>query len=720
MPCEFNSSNVGITLNNFIPIYPTGSDAGIVHINMVGVENPNSYSSRNNTTHRTIGTFVLDGESVPKDYPPAAMTANTTNITGQAYGNGTYVARTSSIHGSQDPNRAFDSNLNPFNSWNSVFGTYASGTGVYSSSNTTWVDGSNVSGEWLDLETPQGLVVRRYMVRAWPTVGQGNLRSPNIFTLAGSTNGSNYTRIDTRSNVDYVDTAGWSNTFTIPSNSNRYTRHRIITHRVGNTGANAFRDGCQINELVYTGLVAPQTNSTLTTQTIDPTSPVNAFDYNSNTLVRTGNQYDQSTRAYQGTTFSTIDGSNMTGDWVQLQTAEPIILQNYTLVGDGNSNAVPNTFTLAASSNGTTYTRIHTQSNINWSAPWSFTFSNSNVPTSNSYNYYRVITHTIGDGGGSGRSGIAEMRLTGYSNVGAVGNLGEWFNIPPVAMTGDTTNITGQSAGNGTYQISASVSAITYEMFDKAGSTYTSGDLFTSNTGWYNGSTTTPVLISNTTSNMSGEWIQINTPCPVVVAQLDLTAAAPTTECPNTFSLVARNTGGAFTHIFTQSNIDNWASGGSWTRSLVASGGALPQSRNQAAFPTNYYQNWRLIIHRVGNAGQTSGRLRFNLSEMNLRGYASNVMYDAPPSGMTAATTTFSNAFVGNGAYTATSSPNIVSTTDRTVLTRLGQSNLNAEVVSTDRRLFDRPITLHLTSPTGLNLSSLCNWSAELSIRELD
>jgi hypothetical protein len=50
----------------------------------------------------------------------------------------------------------------------------------------------------------------------------------------------------------------------------------------------------------------------------------------------------------------------------------------------------------------------------------------------------------------------------------------------------------------------------------------------------------------------------------------------------------------------------------------------------------------------------------------------------------------------------------------------LGQSNMNAEVVSTDRRLFDRPITLHLTSPTGLNLSSLSNWSAELSIRELD
>jgi hypothetical protein len=262
MPCEFTSSNIGVSLINFIPTYPSGLNDGIIRVNMVGVENPNSYTSRTNTTHRTIGTFVLSGESVPKDYPPVGMSANTTNITGQTYGNGTYIARASSIW--QQPHLAFDKSLSAFASWGAKFGTYNNSNGVYIGSNTTLVDGSNVSGEWLDLETPQSIVVNRYMIRGFPQNGQGNVRSPNTFTIAGSTDGVNYKRIDTRSNINYIATVGWSNTFNIPDNRSSFMRHRIIAHVVGNTGTTSARTGFLINELIYTGFNNPQSGTTST------------------------------------------------------------------------------------------------------------------------------------------------------------------------------------------------------------------------------------------------------------------------------------------------------------------------------------------------------------------------------------------------------------------------------------------------------------------------
>jgi hypothetical protein len=711
MPCEFTTSNIGLTLTNFIPNYPTGTDTGIVHINMVGVENPNSYSSRNQTTHRTIGTMNFDREGAPKDYPPAAMTANTTNITGQAYGNGTYIARSSSVY--QNPNLAYDKNSNSqFASWGAAFGTYSNQTGVYIGSTTTPVDGSNVSGEWLDLETPQGIVITSYMIRGWPADGQGNVRSPNTFTIAGSTDGITYTRIDTRSNIDTLSNNDWRNTFTVSNNSNAFTRHRIIAHIVGNAGTNNFRSGFLINEMIYTAFATPQTpwSTITTTSSNDTTSPVNAFDYNSNTVWRTGDEYNSTTGVYQGTTFTTVDGSNMTGNWLQLQTAEPIVLQNYTITGDGNSNAVPNTFTLAASSNGTTYARIHTQSNINnWSAPWTFTFSNSNVPTSNSYTHYRLLTHTVGNGGSTGRTyiGIGEMRLRGFSNVGV--DLNEFF-IPPQPLSTNSSNQQGQPRGNGLYTASASTGSTTlaFNAFDYTlgGTVWTTSNLYNSTTGWYEGSNFTDV----SGSNYTGEWVQIQTPYPVYLSFHDMAVSSSNTSL-NTFTLAGSTNGSNFAVIHTIADVDNWGVP-NWYRNFTAC--------NNIPTPEPY-THWRLIVHRVGNSGQTN-RTRPSVEVWQPRGFSSNRAYNFPPSNMTATTTTFSNLLtLANGTYNTVSSSNITTTNTSNTIppTRLGQSNLNAEIVSTDRRVFDRPITLHLTSPSGLNLSTLCNWSAELSIREL-
>lgn len=272
MPCNFTSSNVAITLTNFIPTYPSGAEAGIVNVNMVGVENPNSYSSRNNSTHRTIGTFALMGETVPREYPPSALTGSPTNLTGQTYGNGTYTLSASTS--AQAPWLAFNRNSNGNNNWGSRFvqsnglweynfsnGIYAGATSFF----TTNVDGSNVSGEWLNIQLPTPIVLQEYRIQGNPVIGQGDLRSPNTFTLAGSMDGTNFNRIDTKSNIDWwgSNNTYW-NTFATPLNTASYSNYRLIVHRVGNSNTTSFRNGVQVNEMILVGLSNPQTGTSMT------------------------------------------------------------------------------------------------------------------------------------------------------------------------------------------------------------------------------------------------------------------------------------------------------------------------------------------------------------------------------------------------------------------------------------------------------------------------
>jgi hypothetical protein len=453
-----------------------------------------------------------------------------------------------------------------------------------------------------------------------------------------------------------------------------------------------------------------QVVSTTTTTSNNTTSPSLAFDTNSNTAWKTGNVYNATTGVYSGSNFTIVDGSNVSGEWLEIQTPQTLILRNYTIVAEANSNTVPNTFTLSASSNGTNYTRIHTLSNINdWSAVanWSKTFSQSNLPTSSSYNRFRLITHTIGNAGtNSGReyANIAEWRLNGYSNIVGGGEIGYWFNFPQVAMTSTTQTVSGQVAGNGTYSIStSSLNAIS--LFDLATTTTSSPMVYDSTTGNYLGSNTT--LVGN--SNMSGEWIQVNFPYPITVGQIlfDTNSTLGTTDSPNTFTLVGANPNGTFSNVLSYSNIGDWGAGGIWYK---------------AYFPnptTEFFQNWRLIVHRVGNSNVGTGRTKLSLMGFLLRGYNSNLSYNFPPNAMSGTSTSFSNSLIGNGTYIASSSSNLSTFTNSTFPSRLGQSNLNSEVITTDKTMFSRPITLQLTSPTGTDLSGIGDWSAQISVSEM-
>lgn len=263
LPCEFMTDKLNLTLTNFIPSYPTNTPSGIVHINMIGAETPFTYSSSNRNTHRILGMFPL-GEGRSREYPPAGLTSNTTNITGQSYGNGIHIASASTSVASFQPWRAFNRDSNANSMFNSVFSSNSSGiwdydfiTGVYNgvvNFFSTNVDGSNVSGEWLNIQTPDSFVLREYRIQGNPVAGQVDRRSPNTFTLAGSVDGINFSRIDTESNIDWwgSNDTFW-NTFPTPSNIVPYNQYRLIVHRVGNSNLTNFRNGVQVNEMVLVG-----------------------------------------------------------------------------------------------------------------------------------------------------------------------------------------------------------------------------------------------------------------------------------------------------------------------------------------------------------------------------------------------------------------------------------------------------------------------------------
>ncbi|KAI8999145.1 hypothetical protein BC832DRAFT_541979 [Gaertneriomyces semiglobifer] len=100
----------------------------------------------------SVGTL---SDVVP--FPPANLTADSTTVSGQAYGNGTYVATASSIYSnstSYSPWKAFASGP-----WYCLINSYsATAPYEYVGGITTLVDSVPVNGEWLQLSLPAPIV----------------------------------------------------------------------------------------------------------------------------------------------------------------------------------------------------------------------------------------------------------------------------------------------------------------------------------------------------------------------------------------------------------------------------------------------------------------------------------------------------------------------------------------------------------------------------------
>lgn len=200
---------------------PTGYDGG----GLGGT----SYASQTLTdlgTQSGMG-YVTITKTGTLTYPPVGLGALTTTVSGQLYGNGTYVLSASSSLSAfaMDPWKAFNKGTSGAQEcWSSDSTGYVQATGLYSGAYTTTVSGTSYAGQWIQIQLPSAISIASYTI--WPYSGVIG-RSPYTWYLAGSTNGSTWSLVDSRTGISNW-TANVSNTYNLASASAQYSYFRLI------------------------------------------------------------------------------------------------------------------------------------------------------------------------------------------------------------------------------------------------------------------------------------------------------------------------------------------------------------------------------------------------------------------------------------------------------------------------------------------------------------
>jgi len=169
------------------------------------------------------------------DFPPAAMTANTTTFSGLQYGNGTYTVSTASLYPGSQFYFGFDSNNTTY--LDTAYPLYDSTTGNYAGSvSTSLQGGGSVSGEYIQINLPVPIVVTAIKVFPRNTYSK---RLPGNFTMCASSDGITWKQVATYTNAVYTE-GTWNTVYITNSDTNGYKYWRCVVTRnsVGSTTGN--------------------------------------------------------------------------------------------------------------------------------------------------------------------------------------------------------------------------------------------------------------------------------------------------------------------------------------------------------------------------------------------------------------------------------------------------------------------------------------------------
>jgi len=197
-----------------------------------------------------INPYLFTAPSTPLEYPPAAMTGNTTAITA-SYGSGTYVVTYSSWYSAGgttfDGWRAFNKAINSNESWTSATATYNT-SGVYVGGATL----GGYSGEWITLSLPTAISLTSYSLTSfYYTSGDYYNATASSWVVLGSNDGTNWTLVDQRSGIAYT-AFGVAKTFTLATASSAYNRYAFVVRATqGNGSSNS--TVTQLGEIRYFG-----------------------------------------------------------------------------------------------------------------------------------------------------------------------------------------------------------------------------------------------------------------------------------------------------------------------------------------------------------------------------------------------------------------------------------------------------------------------------------
>ena len=307
------------------------------------------------------------------------------------------------------------------------------------------------------------------------------------------------------------------------------------------------------------------------------------------------------TGAYTGAYSTTMSATAYTGEWIQLQMPQNIILKYYTV--NVNLARYPVSLYLGGSADGSTWTLLDTRTGLSWgSSEYTKSFT---VSTTTAYNYFRIVIGSLLTGASAN-----------YANMGQIDFFGDQEGIwPPAAMSADTTAISGQNYGNGTFVALASSeidgTRQAWRAFGQAVGTgtdlgvyWSSGsNLYNDTTGVYTGTASTVVGGVAYT----GEWVQLQSPVPFKMTRYSITPRQDGTyyasRSPDTYYIAGSLDGSTWTLLGSGSGVV-------WTTSAVAVSTNI----------TSYYAFYRLIAASTGNTGTTSGQNCVNINLWNIYG----------------------------------------------------------------------------------------------------
>ena len=402
-------------------------------------------------------------------FPPGAMTAASTTFTGTSILDGVYTATASNSSGAGiNPYSAFDNNTSTYwgelNNYNSS-GVYTGGIST-SVKNLVTNTTTSYSGEWLQIQVPNAVTLNSFSLMGRQDQSLFLWRTPATFYIAGSNDNSTWELVHSTSGAEFRSAMRY---FTCnANNTNKYRYFRIITSRISNPesgGANgpggpiidiaAWDLYTQMNLVNAAVIAVPPYSMTSNTTTFSGNSIYDgtytltssnsifggnggdiftAFDdtYSANANTWSpGNYYNSSTGAYTGSTSTTVSGSSQSGEWVQMQLPNPIVLYSFSLKFFWTTDSFwLKSFLIAASNDNTTWTNIYDTTNGGISNYGTNTF----VVTGSSvaYRYFRLIGRST-----SGSPTCAFWFLDQWKLYTNQSN----FNLtkfPPAPLTADT------------------------------------------------------------------------------------------------------------------------------------------------------------------------------------------------------------------------------------------------------------------------------------------
>ena len=177
-------------------------------------------------------TFIntITNYNIERMYPPVRnFTAATTTVSGQVYGNGTYVVSFSST---------FGSGLDPwtcFNTANATGGHWPEGRYTAGNFNSTSFLVAGYLGDWVKIQLPVAIKLTRFeFLMRNEGVQALRDRAPKDFKIYGSND--NITWIELVNKIDVVYNASFKYEQTTPEITNIYSYYALVVNKLFSTG----------------------------------------------------------------------------------------------------------------------------------------------------------------------------------------------------------------------------------------------------------------------------------------------------------------------------------------------------------------------------------------------------------------------------------------------------------------------------------------------------